>query len=86
MRAMIDAFVAGDFEKADQLESILMPLASALFETTSPILIKKALEINEGFIGGGLRLPLVEATAGKAAHLKEVMDTTFAQLREVGVA
>jgi 4-hydroxy-tetrahydrodipicolinate synthase len=86
MRAMIDAFVAGDLEKADRLESILMPLAAALFETTSPILIKKALELEEGFIGGGLRLPLIEATPDQTARLRDVMDSTFAQLREAGVA
>ncbi|MCL2491410.1 MAG: 4-hydroxy-tetrahydrodipicolinate synthase [Coriobacteriia bacterium] len=79
MRHMIDSYAAGDIAEATRYEEVLMPLASALFDTTSPILIKKALELG-GFEGGGLRLPLIEATKEQTAKLKEVMDMTYAQL------
>ena len=84
MRRMIDAFVEGNVEEAEKLENILMPLSDALFETTSPILVKKALEM-KGFNGGGLRLPLVEATDEQTKRLKEIMDSTFAELEQLGV-
>jgi len=79
---MIEAFVARDFDEAERYESVLMPLASALFDTTSPILIKKALEMG-GFEGAGLRLPLIEATADQTVHLKEVIERTDAALEQL---
>jgi len=85
MKQMIDACVEGDEARATELEEALMPLANALFETTSPILIKKALEMR-GFAGAGVRLPLVEATDEQAARLREIMDSTFARLEQLGVA
>jgi len=85
MRRMIEAFVAGDIEEAEALERILVPFSEALFETTSPILIKKALEL-KGFNGSRLRLPLVEATDEQTARIKEVMDSAFEKLEHVGVS
>ena len=45
--------------------------------TSNPIMVKKALEL-QGFPVGGVRLPLVEATAEQTAELERVM-------RHVGV-
>lgn len=84
MRRMIDAFVSGDFELAQRIERVIMVLGNALFETTSPILVKKALELR-GFNVGGVRLPLIDATDEQTARLKKVIDTTFAQLGELGI-
>ena len=77
MKELIDAFVAGDKERAYELQEKLSPLMKGLFATTNPILVKEALKLI-GFPCGGLRLPLVDATPEQSAELARVM-------REVGV-
>jgi len=59
MGEMIDAFVNGDTKKATKLNLELTHLFDALFVTSNPIPIKKALNLI-GFNVGGYRLPLVE--------------------------
>jgi 4-hydroxy-tetrahydrodipicolinate synthase len=76
-REMIDAQVAGDHTRALRIHLELMPLMKALFMTANPIMVKKALEL-QGFGVGGVRLPLVDATAEQTAELERVM-------RHVGV-
>ena len=76
-REMIDAQVAGDHTRALRIHLELLPLMKALFMTANPIMVKKALEL-QGFGVGGVRLPLVEATAEQTAELERVM-------RHVGV-
>ena len=76
-REMIDAQAAGDHTRALRIHLELMPLMKALFMTANPIMVKKALEL-QGFGVGGVRLPLVEATAEQTAELERVM-------RHVGV-
>lgn len=83
MKQMIHLFLAGELERAHQLESILMPMADALFMTSNPIMVKKAMEL-VGFNVGGVRLPLVEATDVQTAALKEVYETTLRKLAEAG--
>ncbi len=80
VKAMIEYFLAGDAEKAHQLEDILMPLADALFMTANPIMVKDALAI-EGFPVGGVRLPLVEPTREQHEKLVNIMNETFAKLQ-----
>ena len=80
VKAMIEYFLAGDTEKAHQLEDILMPLADALFMTANPIMVKDALAI-EGFPVGGVRLPLVEPTREQHEKLVNIMNETFAKLQ-----
>lgn len=63
MRDMIEAYVAGDINKAAKIYQILSPLFKALFVTTNPIPVKAALNIM-GMEVGGLRLPLVCANEG----------------------
>lgn len=77
MKEVIDAFVAGDVERAHELSDALSPLMKGLFATTNPILVKEALKI-AGFDCGGVRLPLVDATPEQSAALEAIM-------REVGV-
>lgn len=77
MRQIIDAFVAGDKERAYELNEKLSPLMKGLFKTTNPILVKEALRLI-GFDCGGLRLPLIDATPEQSAELAQTM-------REVGV-
>ena len=74
-RAMMDAFWAGEMEKARELHLRLLPVIAALFppDTPSPAPVKAALEL-QGFGCGGLRLPLVECDEAERAHLKRVME------------
>ncbi len=78
---MIEAFVAGDVRRAQALHMRLWPLFKVLFITSNPTPVKAALAL-AGFDCGGLRLPLVEATAKEreqiAAVLKDLALTAVA--------
>lgn len=71
-KEMIDAQVSGDQTRALRIHLELLPLMKALFKTSNPILVKKALEL-QGFPVGGVRLPLIEATEEQTAELTRVM-------------
>ena len=75
IKAMIQAFHAGDVRRALDLHLRLWPLFKVIFITTNPTPVKAALAM-AGFDVGGLRLPLIEATAKErdqiAAVLKEL--------------
>lgn len=72
INAMIDAFVRGDVKVAHQIHNELLPLFNVLFLTTNPIMVKAAVNLM-GIPAGGVRLPLVEATAAEKEKLKEVL-------------
>jgi 4-hydroxy-tetrahydrodipicolinate synthase len=71
-KEMIEAQVAGDHTRALRVHLELLPLMKALFMTANPIMPKKALELL-GFPVGGVRLPLVDASAQQTAELERVM-------------
>ncbi len=75
MKEICDLCAAGDWEKAAEENRRLLPLMEGLFETSNPILVKKALEL-VGFPVGGVRLPLIEATDEQTKRLKEIMHQT----------
>lgn len=77
MKEIVDLCAAGDFEAAAKVNEALLPLMNELFITSNPIMVKEALNLL-GFPVGGVRLPLVNATAEQSAELAEVM-------RQVGV-
>ena len=77
MKEIVDLCAAGDWEAAAAANEALMPLMKGLFETSNPILVKEALKLL-GFPGGGVRLPLVDATPAQSERLAAIM-------REVGV-
>ncbi len=77
MKEIIELYVAGKVEEAEAANAKLVPLMEGLFATTNPILVKEALKLL-GFPVGGVRLPLVPATA-------EQSETLAAIMREVGV-
>jgi 4-hydroxy-tetrahydrodipicolinate synthase len=62
MHAISDAANSGDAATATRLDTALHPIYEGLFTTTSPILIKAALEMLGVIPCGHLRLPLVDAT------------------------
>ncbi len=72
MAAMVDAFAAGDLEKARQLHYRMSPLIDALFIETNPIPVKAALAMM-GKIDAELRLPLCKMAEKNHAVLKKVM-------------
>ena len=57
MAAVVEAAGAGDLEEARRRDAALADLYAGLFVTTSPILIKAALEMIGLIPSGRLRLP-----------------------------
>jgi 4-hydroxy-tetrahydrodipicolinate synthase len=72
IKAMIDAFLQGRIEDALEIHLKLMPLFKAMFLTTNPVPVKRALEY-VGFETGPLRLPLVDLTEAEAQRIKDVL-------------
>jgi 4-hydroxy-tetrahydrodipicolinate synthase len=72
MREMIYAYLDGDVQKACQLHLQLYPIFKALFVTSNPIPVKKALAL-VGRPAGKLRLPLVEASPAETQIISEAM-------------
>jgi 4-hydroxy-tetrahydrodipicolinate synthase len=72
MQELISAFLAVQVEQAALWHRRLMPVFRGLFAVTNPVLVKAALEMT-GFPVGPLRPPLVEATDGERAALREAL-------------
>jgi len=72
IKAMIQAYHAGEVQKAQTLHMRLWPLFKVLFITTNPVPVKAALAL-AGFDVGGLRLPLVDATAKEREQIGAVL-------------
>jgi len=64
---------AGDVERAREIDRELEPAYELLKVQTNPIPIKAALNLL-GHDVGGHRLPLVEATAGELAQVRDCLD------------
>lgn len=73
IQEMIDAFTSGNTTLAANLHKKLYPLFKGLFITSNPVPVKAAL-ILKGLAVGGVRLPLVEATANEIESVKNVMN------------
>lgn len=69
MGEMIDAFLAGNIVKANEIHLQLFPVYKALFCTTSPIPVKAAMNLL-GHKVGSLRLPLVDADDNEMEIIK----------------
>ena len=72
-RQMIDLAHAGDLDGARAVHESLQPLYDALAVTTNPIPLKFALNLL-GHEVGGLRLPLVDASADEAAVITRALE------------
>jgi 4-hydroxy-tetrahydrodipicolinate synthase len=72
MSGLVDAFAAGDLEKARALHFRMSPLIDAIFIETNPIPVKTALALM-GKIDGELRLPLCRMTEKNEAVLKKAL-------------
>lgn len=69
---MIEAFMAGDTEKALALHHKLEPLHEAMFLETNPIPVKTAMNLM-GLEVGGFRLPLCEMSETNKKRLETVL-------------
>lgn len=72
MSAMCAAARQGDFEKADQINQLLMELHQRLFIESNPIPVKWALQ-QMGLIESGIRLPLTPLGSEYHATLRQAM-------------
>lgn len=70
MSAMIESYLAGNIEKAQEIHLSLIPIYKSLFMTANPIPVKAALKI-QGFEAGTVRLPLVDADETVIAKVTE---------------
>lgn len=77
IKQMVDAFFAGEVEKAASLHKKLFPLFEVLFITCNPVPVKHALKLM-GRPAGGVRLPLGPASKEQERQVEAVM-------REVGI-
>lgn len=69
---LVDAFFAGDFEKARQLHLKTLKIGSAMFIESNPVPVKTALELM-GKASADVRLPLCPMGAGNKATLAAIM-------------
>ena len=69
---MCASYMAGDREKALELQMKSLPLVDALFSEVNPIPVKRALNLL-GMAVGSLRAPLCEMSDANAAVLKQAM-------------
>ena len=74
MAGIADDARRGDLDEAARRDAALADLYAGLFVTTSPILIKAALEMTGLIPSGRLRLPLVEATPVQRDILRTVLE------------
>jgi 4-hydroxy-tetrahydrodipicolinate synthase len=68
IRALVDAYRAGEVEVARDIDRSLLPVYTGLFRTQGTILTKAALT-QLGLPAGPVRLPLVDATEAELAQL-----------------
>jgi 4-hydroxy-tetrahydrodipicolinate synthase len=70
LKAMLDAWFAGNTARALEIHQKLIPVFKGTFKTQGAILTKAAMNLM-GLPGGTTRLPLVDATPAQIATLRE---------------
>jgi 4-hydroxy-tetrahydrodipicolinate synthase len=73
VKEMVRAFHSGDLERAKEIDARLAPAYELLKVQTNPIAIKAALNLR-GHDVGGLRLPLVEASAEELDQVRSCLE------------
>ncbi len=81
MAAMVAAGAAGDLDAAGRIDRSLADLVAALFVTTSPILIKAAVQMLGLIPSDRVRLPMVTATPVQRDILRSVLEQQGALAR-----
>ncbi len=72
-KAMIEAFLAGDVVGAAKRNADLLPVFTGVFATQGAMLVKAGLAAR-GFRPGGMRKPLLNASAEQAATFVALLD------------
>jgi 4-hydroxy-tetrahydrodipicolinate synthase len=67
---MLDAWFAGNAERALEIHQKVLPVFTGTFRTQGAIMTKAALNMM-GLPGGYTRLPLVDATPAQIAQLRD---------------
>lgn len=70
LKAMLNAWFAGDAAKALEIHQQLLPVFTGTFRTQGAILTKAAMKLM-GLPGGTTRLPLVDATEAQIEQLRK---------------
>jgi 4-hydroxy-tetrahydrodipicolinate synthase len=70
LREMLDAYEAGDVQRAREIHYSLLPVYTGTFRTQGAILTKATLKLL-GLPAGPVRSPLVDATAEEVAVLRD---------------
>jgi 4-hydroxy-tetrahydrodipicolinate synthase len=83
LREMIDAFGAGDADRARRLHYELIPVYDGLFRNQGAVMTKAALDLL-GLPGGAVRLPLLAATEAERRQL--MADLTAGGVKLSGTA
>ena len=73
MRELIEAFVAGRQDEALALHQALLPVMTGVFATQGVMLVKAGLA-HQGFPVGGVRSPLLPASAEQGARFASILD------------
>jgi 4-hydroxy-tetrahydrodipicolinate synthase len=73
MRAMYEAFQAGDAARAHEIDGELKPIYEALTVTSNPIPVKAALEML-GVVDGRARLPIVPASQEERSVVRTALE------------
>lgn len=69
LRALVEAFVSGDVQKATEIHQKLLPVYTGMFRTQGVMTTKAALAL-QGLPAGPLRAPMVELSADEIGQLK----------------
>ncbi len=72
-RTMVETFIGGDLAGAVAQNAALLPVYTGVFATQGCMLVKAGLAAR-GFNPGGVRRPLLDATADQAATFVAVLD------------
>jgi 4-hydroxy-tetrahydrodipicolinate synthase len=81
-REMVEAFLAGDVQRARAVHERLMPAYTGVFRTQGTILVKAALR-ELGLPSGPVRLPLVDATEQQVQVLRADLERSGFSLERV---
>jgi 4-hydroxy-tetrahydrodipicolinate synthase len=73
MRALYDAVLAGDHDRAGQIHEDLVPIYEATVVTANPIPVKTGLELL-GVIDANMRLPMVPASDDERAAVRAALE------------
>ncbi|MCQ8768572.1 4-hydroxy-tetrahydrodipicolinate synthase [Streptomyces telluris] len=79
LRAMTDAYLAGDVRKATEIHQKLLPVFTGLFRTQGVMTTKAGLAL-QGLPAGPVRLPLVELTEQETEQLRRDLTAGGVQL------